>query len=111
MSENATVPAFGAVGGQLIALSYGTIESLNNGEVELSYLPAVGGVGDVTYVLNDRSLTNYVHHNLVNALKYAAGFARDGNGRVFLVNVQDARVPANWLTLPERIFLATDFGA
>ncbi|HJP93341.1 MAG TPA: universal stress protein [Pyrinomonadaceae bacterium] len=38
------------------------------------------------------------------ALKYAAAFARDGGGRVFLVNVQDARVPANLLTLPERIF-------
>src|SRR2546423_15155896 len=38
------------------------------------------------------------------ALKYAAGFARDGGGRVFLVNVQDARVPANLLTLPQHIF-------
>jgi len=38
------------------------------------------------------------------ALKYAAGFARDGRGRVFVVNVQDARVPANLLTLPQHIF-------
>jgi len=38
------------------------------------------------------------------ALKYAAGFARDGRGRVFMVNVQDARVPANLLTLPQHIF-------
>src|SRR5256885_10278145 len=38
------------------------------------------------------------------ALKYAAGFARDSGGRVFLVNVQDARVPANLLTLPQHIF-------
>lgn len=38
------------------------------------------------------------------ALKYAAGFARDGRGRVLLLNVQDAKVPANLLTLPARIF-------
>jgi nucleotide-binding universal stress UspA family protein len=38
------------------------------------------------------------------ALKYAAGFARNGGGRVFVVNVQDARVPANLLTLPQHIF-------
>ncbi|HYK20944.1 MAG TPA: universal stress protein [Pyrinomonadaceae bacterium] len=38
------------------------------------------------------------------ALKYAAGFARDGGGRVFVVNVQDAKVPANLLTLPQHIF-------
>lgn len=37
-------------------------------------------------------------------LKYAAGFARDGNGRVLLLNVQDARVPANLLTLPAYVF-------
>jgi nucleotide-binding universal stress UspA family protein len=36
------------------------------------------------------------------ALKYAAGFARDGNGRVVMLNVQDARVPPNLLRLPER---------
>ncbi len=38
------------------------------------------------------------------ALKYAAGFARDGRGRVLLLSVQDAPVPANLLTLPERVF-------
>jgi nucleotide-binding universal stress UspA family protein len=38
------------------------------------------------------------------ALKYAAGFARDGRGRVLLLNVQDAKVPANLLTLPEYVF-------
>ena len=38
------------------------------------------------------------------ALKYAAAFAREGHGRVLLANVQDAKVPANLLTLPERIF-------
>jgi len=35
------------------------------------------------------------------ALKYAAAFARNGNGRVVMLNVQDARVPPNLLTLPE----------
>jgi nucleotide-binding universal stress UspA family protein len=38
------------------------------------------------------------------ALKYAAAFALHGGGRVLLLNVQDARVPANLLTLPVRIF-------
>ncbi|HEX5965557.1 MAG TPA: universal stress protein [Pyrinomonadaceae bacterium] len=38
------------------------------------------------------------------ALKYAAGFAREGRGRVLLLNVQDAEVPANLLTLPEHVF-------
>jgi nucleotide-binding universal stress UspA family protein len=38
------------------------------------------------------------------ALKYAAGFARDSRGRVLLLNVQDAKVPENLLTLPEYIF-------
>ena len=38
------------------------------------------------------------------ALKYAAAFAREGHGRVVLLNVQDAEVPANLMTLPERIF-------
>jgi nucleotide-binding universal stress UspA family protein len=38
------------------------------------------------------------------ALKYAAGFARDGSGRVMLLNVQDARVPPNLLTLPAYVF-------
>ena len=38
------------------------------------------------------------------ALKYAAGFARDNSGRVLLLNVQDAKVPANLLTLPVHVF-------
>ena len=38
------------------------------------------------------------------ALKYAAAFARDGHGRVVLLNVQDGKVPANLLTLPEFVF-------
>ncbi|HEY8204163.1 MAG TPA: universal stress protein [Pyrinomonadaceae bacterium] len=38
-----------------------------------------------------------------SALKYAAGFAREGHGRVVLFSVQDAQVPANLLTLPERV--------
>jgi nucleotide-binding universal stress UspA family protein len=39
------------------------------------------------------------------ALKYAAAFARSGGGRVLLFSVQDAKVPANLLTLPEHFFL------
>jgi nucleotide-binding universal stress UspA family protein len=38
-----------------------------------------------------------------SALKYAAAFARDGRGRVVLFSVQDAKVPANLFTLPERV--------
>lgn len=38
------------------------------------------------------------------ALKYAAGFARDGGGRVLLLSVQDAKVPENLLTLPVHVF-------
>src|SRR5690348_13102497 len=38
------------------------------------------------------------------ALKYAAGFARANAGRVLLLNVQDAKVPANLMTLPVHIF-------
>lgn len=38
------------------------------------------------------------------ALKYAAGFARSANGRVLTLNVQDAKVPANLLTLPVHVF-------
>lgn len=38
-----------------------------------------------------------------SALKYAAAFAREGAGRVVLFSVQDAQVPANLLTLPERV--------
>lgn len=39
-----------------------------------------------------------------SALKYAAAFARSGRGRVVLFSVQSASVPANLLTLPERVF-------
>jgi nucleotide-binding universal stress UspA family protein len=42
------------------------------------------------------------------ALKYAAAFARSGGGRVVLFSVQSAKVPANLLTLPERIFEEQD---
>ena len=38
------------------------------------------------------------------ALKYAAAFAHSGHGRVVLFSVQNAKVPANLLTLPERVF-------
>jgi nucleotide-binding universal stress UspA family protein len=38
-----------------------------------------------------------------SALKYAAAFAREGRGRVVLFSVQDAKVPANLMTLPARI--------
>ncbi len=39
------------------------------------------------------------------ALKYAAAFAREGtDGRVVLFSVQAGSVPANLLTLPERVF-------
>ena len=38
------------------------------------------------------------------ALKYAAAFAREGRGRVVLLNVQDAKVPANLITMPEYVF-------
>lgn len=38
------------------------------------------------------------------ALKYAAGFAREARGRVMLLNVQDAKVPANLVTMPEYVF-------
>jgi nucleotide-binding universal stress UspA family protein len=37
------------------------------------------------------------------ALKYAAAFAREGAGRVVLFSVQSGSVPANLLTLPERV--------
>jgi nucleotide-binding universal stress UspA family protein len=42
------------------------------------------------------------------ALKYAAAFAHSGGGRVVLFSVQSAKVPANLLTLPERIFEEQD---
>src|SRR3954469_16979029 len=42
------------------------------------------------------------------ALKYAAAFAREGRGRVVLFSVQEGSVPANLLTLPERVFEETE---
>src|SRR5918912_781233 len=42
------------------------------------------------------------------ALKYAAAFAREGGGRVLLFSVQEGSVPANLLTLPERVFDESD---
>src|SRR5437016_5120294 len=38
-----------------------------------------------------------------SALKYAAAFARAAHGRVVLFSVQTAKVPANLMTLPERV--------
>lgn len=35
------------------------------------------------------------------ALKYAAAFARNGNGRVVILNVQDTALPPNLLTIPD----------
>jgi len=43
-----------------------------------------------------------------SALKYAAAFARDGGGRVVLFSVQSANVPANLMTLPERVLQDQD---
>ncbi|MBA3804216.1 MAG: universal stress protein [Acidobacteria bacterium] len=42
------------------------------------------------------------------ALKYAAALAREGGGRVVLFSVQSGTVPANLLTLPDRVFEDTD---
>jgi nucleotide-binding universal stress UspA family protein len=42
------------------------------------------------------------------ALKYAAAFARAGGGRVVLFSVQSGTVPANLLTLPDRVFEDAD---
>ena len=38
-----------------------------------------------------------------SALKYAAAFARAGQGRVILFSVQTGKVPPNLMTLPERL--------
>src|SRR5687767_5211452 len=38
-----------------------------------------------------------------SALKYAAAFAREASGRVLLFSVQSGEVPANLMTLPERV--------
>src|SRR5437870_9485545 len=43
-----------------------------------------------------------------SALKSAAAFAREVRGRVVLFSVQTARVPANLMTLPERILESQD---
>jgi nucleotide-binding universal stress UspA family protein len=42
------------------------------------------------------------------ALKYAAAFARSGDGRVVVVNVQPSKVPADLLTKPEGSFDGSD---
>jgi len=39
-----------------------------------------------------------------SALKYAAAFARAGNGRIILLSVQTGKVPANLMTLPDHVF-------
>jgi nucleotide-binding universal stress UspA family protein len=38
-----------------------------------------------------------------SALKYASAFARHGRGRVILFSVQTGKVPANLMTIPERL--------
>ena len=43
-----------------------------------------------------------------SALKYAAAFAREENGRVVMFSVQTGKVPANLMTLPERILEAQE---
>lgn len=43
-----------------------------------------------------------------SALKYAAAFARAGGGRVVMFSVQTGKVPANLMTLPERILEAQE---
>ena len=42
------------------------------------------------------------------ALKYAAAFAHESRGRIVLFSVQSGSVPANLLTLPERVFEEPD---
>src|ERR1041385_4130290 len=43
-----------------------------------------------------------------SALTYAAAFAREENGRVIMFSVQTGKVPANLMTLPERILKAQE---
>jgi nucleotide-binding universal stress UspA family protein len=43
-----------------------------------------------------------------SALKYAAAFAREGCGRVVMFSVQTGEVPANLMTLPERVLQEQD---
>lgn len=42
------------------------------------------------------------------ALKYAAAFARNGNGRVVIFNAQDTKVPSNFLKLTDNDLLTHD---
>jgi nucleotide-binding universal stress UspA family protein len=51
--------------------------------------------------------TDFTQHAR-SALKYAAAFAREGRGRVVLFSVQSASVPANLMTLPERVLQDQD---
>src|SRR5881394_1189821 len=51
--------------------------------------------------------TDFTQHAR-SALKYAAAFARAGHGRVVLFSVQTGEVPANLMTLPERVLTAQD---
>ncbi len=43
-----------------------------------------------------------------SAMKYAAAFAQAGHGRVVMFSVQTGKVPANLMTLPERILEAQE---
>jgi len=43
-----------------------------------------------------------------SALKYAAAFARESGGKVVLFSVQTAKVPANLMTLPQRVLADQD---
>jgi nucleotide-binding universal stress UspA family protein len=43
-----------------------------------------------------------------SALKYAAALAREGRGRVVMFSVQTGEVPANLMTLPERVLEEQD---
>ncbi|HEX8096402.1 MAG TPA: universal stress protein [Pyrinomonadaceae bacterium] len=47
--------------------------------------------------------TDFTPHSRAG-LKYAAAFARESGGRVVLFSVQGGSVPANLLTLPDRVF-------
>jgi nucleotide-binding universal stress UspA family protein len=42
------------------------------------------------------------------ALKYATAFARNGDGRVVVINVQGSKVPRDLLTLPDNVFKEHD---
>src|SRR5947209_6623116 len=47
--------------------------------------------------------TDFTRHGRA-LLRYAAALAREGRGRLLLFSVQEGSVPANLLTLPERVF-------